>query len=254
MAQVLLRFYEELNDFLPEKLRKVEFTHPFEGRRSSKDVVESLGVPHTEIEVILVNGESVGFDHIVEDGDRVSVYPMFEALDVTPLLRLRERPLRDPRFALDVPLGTLTRYLRLCGFDCWYRNDADDELIASVAVAQKRVLVTRDRVLLKRRVITRGYFVRAHRPREQLLEVCSRLDLAALIRPFTLCIRCNGALRTVEKVQVLDRLEPLTRLYFDEFHECVSCGRVYWRGSHVRRMESLIDWVKSVAQAARSSG
>ena len=240
MAEARLRFYEELNDFLPEERRKVEFAHAFEGRRSVKDLVESLGVPHTEIEVILVNGESVGFDHIVGDGDRVSVYPMFEALDVTPVLRLRERPLRDPRFALDVSLGALTRYLRLCGFDAWYRNDAGDDYLASLAASDRRILLTRDRELLKRRIVTHGYFVRARRPREQLTEVCSRLDLAGLFRPFRRCIRCNGELRRVEKAQVLDRLEVDTRRYFDEFHECVSCCRIYWRGSHVRRMEALI--------------
>lgn len=240
MAQARFRFYEELNDFLPEERRKLEFDYAFEGRRSIKDLIESLGVPHAEIEVILVNGESVGFDRIVRDGDRVSVFPMFEALDVTPLLRLRERPLRDPRFALDVSLGALTRYLRLCGFDAWYRNDADDQTLATLAASERRVLLTRDRELLKRRIVSHGYFVRARKPRDQLVEVCARLDLAGLIRPFKRCIRCNGELRPVEKEHVRDRLQPHTRLHFDEFHECGECRRIYWRGSHVRRMEALI--------------
>ena len=241
MALARFRFYEELNDFLPRERRRVEFAHAFAGRRSVKDLIESLGVPHAEIEVILVNGEAVGFDGIVADGDRVSVYPMFEALDVTPQLRLRERPLRDPRFALDVPLGTLSRYLRLCGFDAWYRNDTTDEALASFAAQERRILLTRDRALLKRRIVTHGYFVRAARPREQLREVSARLQLAGLIQPFRRCIRCNGELRAVDKAAVLERLEPATRRRYQEFRECGSCGRVYWRGSHMRRMESLIE-------------
>jgi uncharacterized protein len=241
MALARFRFYEELNDFLPKAQRKVEFAQTFSGRRSVKDLIESMGVPHAEIDVILVNGESVGFDRIVDDGDRVSVYPMFEALDVTPLLRLRERPLRDPRFALDVPLGTLTRYLRLCGFDAWYRNDATDAALASLAARERRVLLTRDRALLKRSIVSHGYFVRSAQPREQLREVSARLQLGRLVRPFRLCIRCNGELRAVEKERVLDRLEPATRRRYEEFRECASCGWLYWRGSHVRRMEALIE-------------
>ncbi len=241
MAQVRFRFYEELNDFLPKQRRKVEFAQAFEGRRSVKDLIESLGVPHAEIEVILVNGESVGFDRIVADGDRVSVYPMFEALDVAPLLRLRERSLREPCFALDVPLGTLTRYLRLCGFDAWYQNDASDAALAALAARERRILLTRDRALLKRRIVSHGYFVRAARPREQLCEVSARLQLGGLIQPFRRCLRCNGELHAVDKERVLDRLEPETRRHHHEFRECAACRRLYWRGSHMKRMEALVE-------------
>jgi hypothetical protein len=244
MAQARFRFYEELNDFLPLSQRKLEFSHSFQGRRSVKDLVESLGVPHTEVELILVNGEAVGFERLVGDGDRVSVYPMFEALDVTPLVRLRERPLREPRFAVDVPLGALARYLRLCGFDAWYRNDAGDEEIASLAAAQRRVLLTRDRELLKRRIVSHGCFVRSRRPREQLAEVCRRLDLSGLIRPFTRCTRCNEALRQVDKEQVLGRLPDATRRCHEGFQECAACGRLYWRGSHARRLEAIVESVR----------
>jgi uncharacterized protein with PIN domain/sulfur carrier protein ThiS len=245
MAQARFRFYEELNDFLPPSRRKLEFSHCFEGRRSVKDLIESLGVPHTEIELILVNGEAVGFERVLADGDRVSVYPMFEALDVAPLVRLRERPLREPRFAVDVPLGTLARYLRLCGFDSWYRNDASDDLLASLAASQRRVLLTRDLELLKRRIVSHGCFVRSRRPREQLAEVCRRLDLSGLIRPFTRCTRCNEVLRPVEKAQVLDRLPDETRRCYDRFQQCGACGRVYWRGSHARRLEVIVASVRS---------
>jgi uncharacterized protein with PIN domain/sulfur carrier protein ThiS len=240
MAAVTFRFYEELNDFLRPDQRKREFGHVLTHRTSLKDLIESLGVPHTEIEVILVNGESVGFERLVEDGDRIAVYPMFEALDITPLLRLRERPLRDPRFALDVQLGALARYLRLCGFDALYRNDWADEELARRAVADRRVLLTRDRELLKRRVITHGYYVRADRPRAQLEEVCQRLDLWNAIEPYRRCTLCNGLLEAVDKETVIDLLPSRTRRCFDDFKRCASCGHVYWRGSHVERMEELL--------------
>jgi hypothetical protein len=253
MAEVRLRFYEELNDFLPEARRKVEFAQAFQGRRSVKDLIESLGVPHTEIEVILVNGASVGFDHMLADGDRVAVYPMFEALDVTPMLRLRERPLRDPRFAVDVPLGGLARYLRLCGFDAWYRSDAADAALAELAAAEGRTLLTRDVALLKRRGVTRGYFVRSRRPREQLEEVCARLDLFGLLRPFQRCARCNDTLRPVAKASVLDRLEPLTRSCFEEFRECAGCGRLYWHGSHAARIEAMVERLSAAGRRGGST-
>jgi hypothetical protein len=240
MATATFRFYEELNDFLPPERRKREFAHEFAHRGSIKDMIESLGVPHTEIDVIMVNGESVGFDRIVTDGDRIAVYPMFEALDVTPLLRLRERPLREPRFTLDVQLGTLARYLRLCGFDTHYRNAWRDEDLARQAFTQRRVLLTRDRELLKRSIVTHGYFVRADKPRLQLKEVCDRLDLWRGIDPYRRCIRCNGLLEDVDKAEVLAALEPDTRRYYEEFRRCADCGRVYWRGSHVGRMERLL--------------
>jgi uncharacterized protein with PIN domain len=240
MSTAHFRFYEELNDFLAPERRKLEFEYSFERRASIKDTIEALGVPHTEVELILVNGRSVGFDYILADGDRVSVYPMFESLDVTPLLRLRPRPLRKPRFVLDAHLGTLARYLRLAGFDTLYRNDYEDAELAEISAYEHRVLLTRDRDLLKRKIVTHGYFVRAHEPRRQLEEVCGRLDLYRVIEPFKRCARCNGLLRTVDKAEVIDELEPKTRLYYERFLRCMDCGRIYWRGSHFRRMEGLI--------------
>ena len=99
------RFYEELNDFLPPEKRKRSFAYMFEGTPSIKDAIEAVGVPHTEIDIILVDGRSVGFDHRLRGGERVAVYPMFEAIDVSPLVRLRPQPLRITRFVVDVHLG-----------------------------------------------------------------------------------------------------------------------------------------------------
>ncbi len=241
MSRVQLRFYEELNDFLAPALRKVDITHTFDRRASVKDMIESFGVPHTEVDIILVNGQSVDFSYIVQDGDRISVYPMFESLDVSPLLRLRPAPLRSPAFVLDTNLGRLARYLRLLGFDCLYQNDYDDNTVAMIADREQRTVLTRDRALLQRRIITRGYFVREVRPRLQVKEVLARFDLYRLVAPFSRCIRCNGALRVVDKQSIEERLEPKTRKYFDSFMRCSDCGQIYWQGSHHARSLHLIE-------------
>jgi uncharacterized protein with PIN domain len=247
MAQVELRFYEELNDFLPPQWRKTPFTHSLTRRTSVKDLIESFGVPHTEVEVILVNGESVDFSYIVQPDDRISVYPVFESLDIAPLVRLREKPLRESRFVIDANLGRLARYLRLLGFDVTYRNDFTDREVAQVAQREKRIVLTRDRALLQQKIITHGYFVRADRPREQVREVLSRLDLYGALRPFTRCLRCNGELESVDKQAVLHQLEPKTRKYYDRYRRCKNCGQTYWRGSHFSRMEKLCDYFATPA-------
>jgi uncharacterized protein with PIN domain len=241
MACARFRFYEELNDFLPPSRRKVEFEHCFERRASVKDVIESFGVPHPEIELILVNGESVDFSYLVQDQDRVSVYPVFEYLDVAPLIRLRDAPLREPCFVVDCNLGRLARYLRLLGFDSLYRNDYSDDDVAGISQQQRRIVLTRDRRLLLRKIISHGLFVRAQHPRKQVQEVLQRLDLYRLARPFSRCTRCNGRLETVRKEAVDHRLQPKTRRYYDEFLQCTHCGQVYWQGSHHQRAKHLIE-------------
>lgn len=242
MPQVQLRFYEELNDFLPPARRKAEFSHALARRTSVKDLIESFGVPHTEVEVILVNGRSVDFGYIVQAGDRISVYPKFESLDVSPLIRLRDRPLRDPRFVVDANLGQLARYLRLLGFDVLYRNSYTDPEVARIASTEQRIVLTRDRALLQHKIITHGYFIRADKPREQVREVLARLDLYRALRPFTRCLRCNGELQDVDKDTVLHQLEPKTRQFYEHFRQCKACGQAYWKGSHFRRMEKLYDY------------
>ena len=240
MSRICLRFYAELNDFLPPAVRGTDIEHEFERRASIKDVIEAFGVPHTEVEVILVNGRAVDFSYIVQGGDRISVYPMFESVDVSPLLRLRPAPLRKPKFILDSNLGRLARYLRLLGLDCLYRNDYRDAEVARIASEQQRTVLTRDRTLLQRRIITHGYYVRAQQPRRQVREVLARFDLYRQVEPFSRCTRCNGKLETVDKQVVFHRLEPKTRRYYDNFRRCTDCGQVFWQGSHHTRMQQLV--------------
>lgn len=238
---VSVRAYAELNDFVGSEPRGLTVRRPFRSHQTVKDVLEAMGIPHTEVDLILVNGKPAGFEHRPATGDRIAVYPMFEALDIGETARLRPVPLRDPRFVIDVNLGRLARLLRLLGFDVWWSSDADDATLADISLKQQRILLTRDRGLLKRRAITHGLFVHSQQPEEQTLEVMRRLDLRRRLAPFTRCVRCNGSLTAVTKEEVMDRLEPLTRRYYDDFSRCTDCGRIYWRGSHFARLTRLID-------------
>lgn len=240
MATATFRFYEELNDLLPSDRRKREFRSAVAENATVKQAIEALGVPHTEIEVILVNGASVDFSHRIEEGDRVSVYPMFEALDVRPLLRLREQPLRDPRFVADAHLGRLARYLRMLGFDTHFQNALADRALVDLAEAEGRILLTRDRELLMHRQLTHGIYVRGERPREQLCYVVDRLDLGRSVRPFTRCMRCNGQLEVVARESVRPHIPPRVVARHQRFHRCPDCGGIYWQGSHWARMQRLI--------------
>ncbi|MHC5039137.1 MAG: Mut7-C RNAse domain-containing protein [Planctomycetota bacterium] len=241
MKHAHFRFYAELNDFLPADLRGKEIAHAFRFKASVKDMIEGLGVPHTEIDLILANGTSVDFTYAVEDGDRISVYPVFESIDISPIVRVRPNPLREPRFVLDTHLGRLASALRMVGFDALYRNDFRDEVLAQISQEEERILLTRDRGLLKRSRVTHGYWIRGIQVREQLKEVILRFDLERALAPFRRCLRCNGLLQRVPKEAVADRLLPKTKLHFDTFRRCPDCDRVYWRGSHFQRMQRFLD-------------
>lgn len=240
MVTATFRFYEELNDFLAPKRRKQEFSVPCAQRATTKHMIEALGVPHTEVELILVNGESVGFDRILADGDRVAVYPRFEAMDVTPLLRVRELPLRETRFVADAHLGGLAHMLRMLGFDTLYDNHFHDDTIVELCEVDGRIVLTRDRELLKRRAVTHGSYVHALKSEDQLREIVERLDLARSARPFTRCLHCNTPLRPVDKASVRERLPPRVREQYERFATCDTCGRVYWEGSHWRAMQGTL--------------
>ena len=237
------RFYAELNDFLPLERRQKEFTYEVRGTPAVKDAIEALGVPHTEIDLILVDGRSVDFTYPLQEDDHVSVYPVFETMDITPLIRLRPAPLRDVRFVLDTHLGRLAGYLRMLGFDTLYSNDCDDDTLAQIASQEKRILLTKDRGLLKRNIVTHGYCVRSTYPREKLIEVLRRFDLLVRVQPFARCIRCNGILEEVAKSAVQDQLPPKVKEGYDEFRRCQSCGQIYWKGTHYDHMQQFLEGV-----------
>lgn len=231
--QALFTFHGELNDFLPERQKGQAIPLAFNGNQSVKHLVESLGVPHTEVERILVSQSRVDFSYLVQDGDTVSAYPPGKT-ELEALLAA------ERGFLLDNHLGRLAVYLRMLGFDCLYRNDYQDEELAQLASQQGRILLTRDVRLLMRNAIQYGYWVRNTIPRQQLIEVVARFSLEQKINPFQRCMRCNGVLQPVSKQDVLERLEPLTKKYFHEFRRCPDCNQVYWKGSHYERMLRFI--------------
>ncbi|WP_266170126.1 Mut7-C RNAse domain-containing protein [Dyella subtropica] len=233
------RFYEELNDFLPMARRKRTFAHAFDGTPAVKDTIESLGVPHTEVDLILVDGTSVRFAYRLRGGERVAVYPMFERFDLRPLYRLRPRPLRRTRFVADVHLGVLARRLRLLGFDTVYERHCDDARLASTSVRERRILLTRDVGLLKRGAISRGHWVRATDPQQQIQEVIRAFSLQRDLKPFTRCMACNGELRPVERAAVAGRVPPRVYARFRRFMHCARCERIYWHGSHYEQLKTL---------------
>jgi uncharacterized protein with PIN domain len=247
MSVARFRFYAELNDFLPYESRARELVRRFDVSGSVKDFIESFGVPHTEVDLVLVNGNPVSFSYPVCEGDLVSVYPVFESLDISSVSRVRATSLRALRFLLDVHLGRLTAYLRMAGFDALYKNQAPDAELANVSAREGRVLLTRDRYLLMRTEVGRGYWVRSSEPKQQLLEVVNRFDLVGSMLPFARCLKCNSTLEEASRESVLHRLPP--RIREDVFHVCPTCQRVYWKGSHHARMTKLLDWVRASVPA-----
>ncbi len=244
MPEAEFRFYAELNDFLPADRRQVAARQAFEGTPAVKDTIEAIGVPHTEIDVILVDGRSVDFAYRLRGGERVSVYPVFERFDVASVTRLRPAPLRVTRFIADVHLGTLARYLRLLGFDTVWERDLDDVQIIERARSGQRIILTRDRGLLKDGRVTHGYWLRNTEPQKQLAEVVRALDLPAALRPYSRCMQCNGVLRDASPAEVAGDVPRSVLEEHRKFSSCEGCGRVYWAGSHRRRLDEIVKGVR----------
>jgi uncharacterized protein with PIN domain len=243
MKTATFRLYGELNDFLPANERQREVVHEFLGSPAVKDAIEALGVPHVEVDLVLVDGEPAGFAQRLNGGERVAVYPVFTRLDLAALVRVRAAPLRRVAFVVDGHLGKLARLLRLLGFDAEYAKGYRDEEIVALATRGERILLTRDRELLKRNAIAHGYWVRSTEPLEQAREVVRRFGLETLVRPFERCLACNGVLAPVTKEDVLRRIPPKVRTWRDEFFLCSACDRLYWRGTHYPRLE---EWIATI--------
>ncbi|MCD6205042.1 MAG: Mut7-C ubiquitin/RNAse domain-containing protein [Candidatus Marinimicrobia bacterium] len=235
------RFYEELNDFLEKERCKKNFPVTFTGHPAVKDIIESLGVPHTEVDLILVNSRSVDFNYKLQGGEQISVYPVFELLDITSLQHLRPKPLRNNRFIADVNLGKLARMLRLLGFDTLYQNNYTDTEIIRIAAKEKRIILTRDRGILKHHAVTHGYWIRNHLPERQLTEIIEYFHLQNCIAPFIRCSICNGLLHPVDKKDIIDRLPKRTAEYHNSFVECDCCHKIYWKGSHYHNIQKMIN-------------
>lgn len=246
MGTVYIRFYEELNDFLSADKRKLRLPYAFKGRVSVKDLLESYGVPHTEIDLILVNSKSVDFNYIVNDNDDISVYPVFESYDISEVQHLRPQPLREPKFILDVQLGSLAKFMLMLGLDTLYKNNYGENEIVILSIKEKRTILTKGRELLKRNDVSHGYWIRGTEVIDQVKEVNRRFHLNNLIVPFSRCMKCNTPLKRTEKKNVVNRLEENTRNLYDEFFICPSCNRIYWKGSHYQNMLKFINEIREL--------
>ncbi|WP_431783963.1 Mut7-C RNAse domain-containing protein [Streptomyces chumphonensis] len=229
-GELEFRVAEELRFLLASRFRgRGRPRVPYDPTSTLGHVVQSLGVPLTEVGGLALDGEPVPPAHRPAGGGLV---------DVTALPRPQALPTGPPRFLLDVHLGALARRLRLVGLDSAYSNDADDPALVARSGAERRVLLTRDRGLLRRRALWRGAFVRGTRPDGQLIDVLTRFDPP--LAPWTRCPACNGRLAPVAKAEVAHRLRPGTLRTYDTFTRCRSCARVYWRGAHGGRLEATV--------------
>lgn len=245
MLQAWFRFYEELNDFLPSLKRKTSFAYSFKGNPSVKDTIEALGIPHVEVDMIIVNGNPVDFSYKIKNEDQISVYPVFESMDISGVSPLRDKPLRIIKFIADVHLGRLAKYLRMCGFDTYFDIDLSDNQIIGISLKERRIILTRDKELLKNKLVTHGYWIRSIKPDKQLMEVLQKFDLKSTLNPFVRCLECNGMIEDVSKEDIRERLLKKTKDFYTEFKRCKKCGNIYWEGSHYERMKKFIETLVS---------
>jgi len=251
LISITIRFYEELNDFIKTYPGKQDIIFSFSGKRSVKDLIESLGVPHVEVDLILINSESVDFDYSVQNGDRISVYPMFERFNINRISLVRDYTLRKNKFVLDVHLGKLARHLRLLGFDTDYSTDRDDRSLAKISSEQHRILLTRDRQLLMRKIVRWGLIIRSDNPMEQVAEVLKKIDLHDDIHPFTRCLLCNGNIEELPMAtdifnQMKSIIPPKVLKWCSEYNYCPACKKIYWKGSHYDQLMNKIKEFKSM--------
>lgn len=245
MIVAYVRFYEELNDFLPSRLSKKTLKKELLLPTTVKNLVESYGVPHTEVDLILVNGESVSFGQIIVDQDRISVYPVFESFDITSVKHLQVKPLRDPYFFAEKYLWKLTRLLRLLGINVIYDDTLTNKQVIELIVNSKQILLTRSAQQLMHSIISRGYCIRSDDPFDQTIEVIKRFDLAEQMLPFSRCMLCNGPIVRISKQVAESRLDIKTITYYREYFQCSDCQRFYWKGSHYKQLQRFIDQIKS---------
>ncbi|HHB75299.1 MAG TPA: hypothetical protein ENK84_01975 [Desulfobulbus sp.] len=240
-----LKFDHRLQELLPRRYRSHRNVHyPLDRRASIKDIVESLHIPHTEIGSIEREGEELSFKYIPKDRELLELCSFPAGIDVTRPTLLRPEPLSAPVFMVDVNVGKLARLLRMAGIDTWYDPELAEAELARQAAAHDRILLSRNRDLLRRKIITWGHLVRAEQPEDQLVEIIILYGLQGVLEPFSRCLECNTPLRPVDKSAILHQLEPLTRRYYHQFKRCPDCGRIYWRGSHHQHMQELMTGIQ----------
>ncbi len=233
----ILRFHGSLRELLKPRFRAHGQVHFAAKRRASvKDVIESQGPPHTEIGRIVSDQGEQNFDLLLAGGETLDILPVEPPMDVRRACALRPVPLPEVRFVVDVNAGKLATLLRLLGFDTAYGNALEDAEVAALAADEQRIVLSKDRGLLKRKAISHGRLIRNEDPELQLAETLHFFGLHPPYAPFSRCLRCNTPLHPVAKEKIIHRLLPLTKKYFNEFHICPDCRRIYWPGSHHDQM------------------
>jgi len=244
--KVRLRFHGDLSVFLGSKAGDAVIERRLAEKTSIKDVIESCGIPHPEVDLILVDEQTVGFDHTLANDTKVEVFPVQNR--GTGRTEIRLQIIGIVKFVADGHLGGLTRNLRLLGFDVAYRQNADDRQLLEVMVRENRALLTRDRRLLMHAIVQHGYWPRSQNADEQTIEVVRRFDLSELIAPFTRCLRCNAMLEVVAKADIIGKLEPLTKIHYHQFRRCPDCKQIYWSGSHFPKLQKRVEEIRSRAR------
>lgn len=251
---ITISCHGNLADLLSRKFRKDGvISFDLQRKTSVKDLIESVGIPHPEIDQIIVENKEVDFNYIVAQGVKIDVYPISSKTDFFKPTILRPTPLESYRFVVDVNVAKLTPKLRQLGFDTLYQNNFNDEELALVSGNQQRVLLTRDCNLLKRKVVDFGHLVRAGCPDEQIVEVIELFNLKKNIRPYSRCLTCNGDLLPVSKEEILHLLQPLTRKYYNHFCQCLNCQKLYWAGSHREKMDHSMVRILSLVREGKTN-
>lgn len=238
---VYIHFHGWLTTLIQRVRRSNGLLTPALNRRTSiKDLIESFGVPHTEVGSIEINRQLVPFDHIIEGESTVEIFPSQPPVNVLSPCLLRPKSLAAIRFLVDSNVAKLAGKLRMAGFDTLHDPLLHDAQLADMANETNRILLSRDIQLLKRKKIEFGHFVRETIPDRQLAEIIHFYDLSDAIRPFSRCMLCNGILAPVQKEDILDQLEPLTRKFYHTFLRCRLCKQIYWSGTHRKPMEKIL--------------
>jgi uncharacterized protein len=234
------RIYAGLNDFLPVDLRQRTIILAYKTPITVGEVAESMGIPLSEVKLILVNSEPSKFSQRLKENDFISLYPAIENLDISLLTDKELESASRPRFILDAHLGKLAKYLRMLGFDTLYRNDFEDNRIISIAKQEDRFILTQDKLLLRSKEVINGYYVRSIEKHKQIREIVQKFGLNTMFRSFTRCMSCNAELVKKEKAEIINKIDDETAQVFNDFFYCPNCDKVFWKGSHFERMEKLI--------------
>lgn len=238
---IILYFHGDLSSLLRRQWRdNKRVAIPVERAASIKDVVESFGLPHTEVGRLQVDDVEIDFNHLIARPCRIDIWPVTIPWSVLEPSVLRPEPLPQIHFLVDANVSKLARLLRMAGFDATTNLHLEDDELAVYAKKERRILLSKDRGLLMRRNVVFGRIIRAIEPLAQFKEIINLLALHSQMHPFSRCLLCNCPLKPVAKKQINHLLEPLTRRYYNDFSQCPDCEKLYWPGSHVLKMLPLL--------------